>query len=155
MGALDNWEEMTALGLHLLDIPLEPALGKIVLHSVMLKCLDPVLTIACMLAYKSPFTLSVEQAGRKAGETARRRLAAGTGSDHMAMLRAFQEWQHARIENRERRWCRANQVSPSTMEMVVGMRNQVLAQLRASGFVKSRGPETSGTSTVTVTTGRW
>ena len=25
------------------------------------------------------------------------------------------------------------------MEMVVGMRNQVLAQLRASGFVKSRG----------------
>ena len=51
----------------------------------------------------------------------------------------LKEWQHARIENRERKWCRVNQVAPSTMEMVVGMRNQVLAQLRASGFVKSRG----------------
>ena len=37
MGALDNWEEMTVLGLHLLDIPLEPVLGKIVLHSVVLR----------------------------------------------------------------------------------------------------------------------
>ena len=32
-----NWEEMTVLGLHLLDIPLEPVLGKIVLHSVVLR----------------------------------------------------------------------------------------------------------------------
>lgn len=139
MGALDNWEEMTALGLHLLDIPLDPVLGKILLHSVILKCLDPVLTITCMLAYKSPFTLAVDQTGRKVGEAARRRLAAGTGSDHMAVLRAFQEWQQARTEKRERSWCRQNQVSNTTMEMVVGIRNQVLAQLRASGFVRARG----------------
>ena len=139
MEALDTWEEITPLGLHLLDIPLDPWLGKILLHAVMLKCLDPVLTITCMLAYRSPFILSIDPRSKKEGDASKRRLASNTGSDHMSMLRAFQEWQHARIENRERRWCRANQVSPSTMEMVVGMRNQVLAQLRASGFVKSRG----------------
>ena len=139
MEALDSWEEITPLGLHLLDIPLDPWLGKILLHAVMLKCLDPVLTITCMLSYRSPFLLSVDPASRREGDAARRRLSAHTGSDHMAMLRAFQEWQQARTENRERRWCRANQVAPSTMEMVVGMRNQVLAQLRASGFVRSRG----------------
>ena len=139
MEALDTWEEITPLGLHLLDIPMDPWLGKILLHSVMLKCLDPVLTITCMLAYRSPFLLSIDQHSKKEGDGARRRLAANTGSDHMAMLKAFQEWQHARIDNRERRWCKVNQVASSTMEMVVGMRNQVLAQLRASGFVKSRG----------------
>ena len=140
MGALDTSEEMTALGLHLLDIPLEPVLGKILLHSVILRCLDPVLSITCMLAYKSPFTLATDQSRRKAGEAVRRNLSAGTGSDHMAMLRAFQDWQQARAEQRERSWCRDNQVSNTTMEMVAGIRNQVLAQLRASGFVKSRGP---------------
>ena len=140
MGALDTSEEMTALGLHLLDIPLEPVLGKILLHSVILRCLDPVLSITCMLAYKSPFTLATDQSRRKAGEAVRRNLSAGTGSDHMAMLRAFQDWQQARAEQRERSWCRDNQVSNTTMEMVAGIRNQVIAQLRASGFVKNRGP---------------
>ena len=140
MGALDTSEEMTALGLHLLDIPLEPVLGKILLHSVILRCLDPVLSITCMLAYKSPFTLAVDQSRRKAGEAVKRNFSAGTGSDHMAWLRAFQEWQLARVEQRERRWCREHQVSNTTMEMVAGIRNQVLAQLRASGFVKARGP---------------
>ena len=47
MEALDSWEEITPLGLHLLDIPLDPWLGKILLHAVMLKCLEPVLTITC------------------------------------------------------------------------------------------------------------
>jgi len=67
--------------------------------------------------------------------TARKRLAADMGSDHMAMLRAFQMWQVARMEGRERRWCKANFVSTSTMEMIVGMRNQVLSQLRVSGYI--------------------
>jgi len=139
MEALDAWEEVTPLGLHLLDISLEPCLGKVLLHAVLLKCLDPVLTVTCMLAYRSPFLLPVDPAGRKKADGSRRRLAADTASDHMAMLRAFQEWQAARAEGRERRWCQVNSVSASNMEMVVGMRNQVLAQLRASGFVRSRG----------------
>ena len=139
MEALDPWEDVTPLGSHLLDIPLDPWLGKILLHGVILKCLDPILTITCTLAYRNPFVLPVDQSGKKTANTARKRLAADTGSDHMAMLRAFQEWQVARMEGRERRWCKANFVSTSTMEMVVGMRNQVLAQLRASGFVKARG----------------
>ncbi|UYV78743.1 YTHDC2 [Cordylochernes scorpioides] len=52
--SLDPWEELTELGLHLLDLPIDPRLGKMVLYSVVLKCLDPVLTIVCALAYKDP-----------------------------------------------------------------------------------------------------
>ena len=43
------------------------------------------------------------------------------------------------MEGNERAWCSRNMVSVSTMEMVVGMRTQVLGQLRASGFVRARG----------------
>lgn len=50
--ALDPWEDLTELGHHLLDLPVEPRLGKMLLHAVVLKCLDPVLTIVCTLAYK-------------------------------------------------------------------------------------------------------
>jgi len=139
MEALDPWEDVTPLGSHLLDIPLDPWLGKILLHGVILKCLDPILTITCTLAYRSPFLLPVDPIGKRAADTARLKFAADTGSDHMAMLRAFQEWQVARSDGKEKKWCKNNMVSASTMEMIVGMRHQVLAQLRASGFVKARG----------------
>ena len=36
------------------DLPLEPRLGKMILYSVVLKCLDPVVTVACALAYRDP-----------------------------------------------------------------------------------------------------
>ena len=74
------------------------------------------------------FMLTVDQAEKKAADFTHMRLPAETGSDQ-----AFQEWQVARVEGRERRLCKANMVSSSTMEMVVWMRNQVLAQLRTSG----------------------
>lgn len=42
------------LGRHLADLPLSPQLGKMILYSVVLKCVDPVVTIACALAYRDP-----------------------------------------------------------------------------------------------------
>ena len=52
--ALDPFEDLTELGHHLADLPVEPRYGKMILYSVVLKCLDPILTIACALAYKDP-----------------------------------------------------------------------------------------------------
>ena len=54
MDALDQSEELTELGRHLADLPVDPHLGKMVLNSIVLKCIDPVLTIVCSLSYKDP-----------------------------------------------------------------------------------------------------
>lgn len=76
---------------------------------------------------------------RCAALLARKKLASGTYSDHMAVLRAFQTWQIARSNGWERAFCEKNFISSAVMEMVVGIRTQLLGQLRASGFVKARG----------------
>ena len=52
----------------------------------------------------------------------------------------LQGWQRARVDGDERRFCARHQISSSTMEMVTGMRTQLLGQLRASGFVRAKGP---------------
>lgn len=52
MDALDGWEDVTELGHHLLDLPLPPRLAKMVITATVLKCLDPVLTVAAALALK-------------------------------------------------------------------------------------------------------
>ncbi|XP_064165023.1 3'-5' RNA helicase YTHDC2 [Anguilla rostrata] len=88
--AMDPWEDLTELGYHLADLPVEPHLGKMVLCAVVLKCLDPILTIACTLAHRDPFVLPAQAAHRRASLLCRKRFTAGTFSDHMALLRAFQ-----------------------------------------------------------------
>ena len=50
--ALDVNENVTIIGTHLLNIPMEPQFAKMILSAWCLKCLDPVVTIVSSLSYK-------------------------------------------------------------------------------------------------------
>ncbi|GBP79903.1 Probable ATP-dependent RNA helicase YTHDC2 [Eumeta japonica] len=139
IGALTPTEDLTEIGQHLLDLTVEPKLGKMLLYACVMKCLDPVLTIVCSLANKESFQIPMSPDGRKRVSQARREFAADTYSDHMVLLRAFQAWQAARANGTERAFCARNFICGATMEVIVGYRAQLLAQLRALGLVKARG----------------
>jgi len=100
MDALDPWENVTDLGRLLLELPVEPRLGKMLLTATVLHCLDPVLTIVCCLSYRDPFVLPSEPQEKKAAAARKLELSAGTLSDHMAMLRAFNLWQVAKANGK-------------------------------------------------------
>ncbi|KAF6203963.1 hypothetical protein GE061_002301, partial [Apolygus lucorum] len=139
--ALDTWEDLTDLGHHLVDLPVEPKYGKMLIYALVLKCLDPVLTIVCCLSYRELFIVPSCMADkRRMAATERAKFANGSLSDHMVLLRVFQNWQEARKQGRERQFCNQNFVNAATMEIIMGTRAQVLAQLRASGFIKAKGP---------------
>ncbi|CAL8280780.1 unnamed protein product [Lota lota] len=137
--AMNPCEDLTDLGHHLADLSIEPYLGKMVLCAIVLKCLDPVLTIACTLANNDPFTLPTQASQKKAAVLSRKWFSAHTFSDHMALLRTFQAWQKARSDGWERSFCEKNFLSQATMEIIIMMRTQLLGQLRAIGFVRARG----------------
>lgn len=139
IGALTPMEDLTEIGQHLLDLTVEPKLGKMLLYACVMKCLDPILTIVCSLANKEPFQISMNPENRKKGGLARKEFAADSYSDHMALLRAFQAWQCARQNGTEKSFCSKNLICGATMEMIVGYRSQLLAQLRALCLVKARG----------------
>lgn len=54
--ALDESNDLTEFGAHMCDLPLPPRYSKMVLVSIALKCVDPILTIACILACEDPCT---------------------------------------------------------------------------------------------------
>ncbi|XP_026498192.2 3'-5' RNA helicase YTHDC2-like [Vanessa tameamea] len=139
IGALTSMEDLTEIGQHLLDLTVEPKLGKMLLYACVMKCLDPILTIVCSLANKEPFQISMNPENRKKGGLARKEFAADCYSDHMALLRAFQAWQAARANGTEKAFCAKYLICGATMEMIVGFRSQLLAQLRALCLVKARG----------------
>lgn len=140
INALDEEENLTQLGHHLVDMPVEPRLAKMLIYSVIFKCVDPLLTIVAFLSLREPFTLPTLQEDKIAAAKKRKGFSEGTFSDHMTLLKVFEAWQDAKIHRQERTFCAENFVSCGTMDMVILIRSQLLAQLRASGFVKTKSP---------------
>ncbi len=83
IGALDDNENLTILGCHLADLPLSPNLGKMLIYSILFKCLDPVLTIVSVLSVSDPFSLPVRDQDRKMLKLLKKDLSESSYSDHL------------------------------------------------------------------------
>ncbi|XP_054279739.1 ATP-dependent DNA/RNA helicase DHX36-like isoform X2 [Macrosteles quadrilineatus] len=130
MDALNNDEELTELGRYLLDLSIDPRYGKMIVNAMILKCLDPVLTIVCCLSSGEMFKLPVDPDIKARINQKRLELAEGSFSDHLVYLNAYREWEEAASIRKEFKWCRDNFVSVSTMEMIRGSKRQILGQLK-------------------------
>ncbi|XP_047970216.1 DExH-box ATP-dependent RNA helicase DExH1 isoform X1 [Salvia hispanica] len=133
IGALDDREELTPLGHHLSTLPLDPNIGKMLLMGSIFQCLDPALTIAAALAYRSPFVLPLSR--KDEAEAAKRSFAGDSRSDHIALLKAYHGWKDAKRYRNEKSFCWDNFLSPVTMQMIEDMRFQFLDLLAGIGFV--------------------
>ena len=137
MDALDPWENVTDLGRLLLDLPVEPRMGKMLLTATVLGCLNPVLTIVCCLSHRDPFVLPTEPGERKLAAACKQQLAAGSLSDHMAMLRAYELWSEAKRRGNPWPVCRKYFISSTTMEVIDQLRLQLLDQVKSPAIILS------------------
>ena len=93
---------MTELGRRLAALPLDPHLSKMILTSVGMRCLDPVLTIACCLSREDLFIVPVSPQERKVALQRKYQLTSQAFSDHLALLKAYQLWERAADDPRKR-----------------------------------------------------
>ena len=61
LDAIDASDELTPLGHHLAELPVDARLGKMMLYGAMFSCLDPVLTIAAGVGFRSPFVSPMDK----------------------------------------------------------------------------------------------
>lgn len=92
--ALDEAEGLTPLGRVLATLPVEPALGKMILLGVIFRCLDPMLILGALSSTREIFVAPLE--ARREAERAKASFTRGTASDHLAYLNAFREWREIR-----------------------------------------------------------
>ena len=101
-----------------MDLPIEPRLGKTVLAAVVLKCLDPVLTIACALSYKDPFVIPTNDADKRELKKLKREMSLDVQSDHVLLANACKT---AWSEKDFRKSKIANYISFATMSYIRGL----------------------------------
>lgn len=136
IGAIDAQQDLTPLGRHLAHIPVEPSIGKMILMGAIFGCLDPCLTLAAASAVKDPFQRPL--AFRKEVDAIKLNLAAGTCSDHIALLRAFEGYREAGSRGMHSKWtyCKENFFVRQSFDQMEQMRLHFAELLANIGFLK-------------------
>lgn len=142
----DGKESLTPLGSHLANLPVDVHIGKMILFGAIFRCLDPILTIAAALSFKSPF---VRPFGKEDEADAARDRFRVQNSDFLTIYKAYRAWREHLIDLREnkatisslqrkmRQFCRENFLSEQNLEMIEDMKRQYMELLISIGFVKS------------------
>ncbi|XP_062375856.1 putative ATP-dependent RNA helicase DHX57 [Sardina pilchardus] len=135
LGALTPAEALTPLGWHLACLPVDVRIGKLMLLGTIFRCLDPALTIAASLAFKSPFVSPWD----KREEANERKLSfALANSDHLALLQAYKGWCTAAKNSTSAgyQYCRENFLSARGLQEISSLKRQFAELLSDIGFVK-------------------
>lgn len=101
--------ELTPLGNHLADLPLDCRLGKMLIFGCLLRCVESVATIAAFLSQRSVFRAPLEKRDEM---MARKRSFAYRWSDHLTLLRLYAAWSEAK---RKREFCYENFINYESM----------------------------------------
>lgn len=137
---------LTPLGSHLAKLPVDPHLGKMLIYASVFGCLNPVLTIAACLSYKSPFSSSIDR--RSQADEAKRVLGGQTPtSDLLLMVAAYDAWSQA-MQGQPmaagRAIARKFSLSEQTLIQIRDTRRQFLHLLKDIGFLGSGGSKRGG-----------
>ncbi|KAM9328553.1 putative ATP-dependent RNA helicase DHX57 [Pholidichthys leucotaenia] len=135
LGALTTDEKLTPLGYHLACLPVDVRIGKLMLFGAIFRCLDPALTIAASLAFKSPFVSPWD----KREEANEKKLAfAVASSDHLALLQAYKGWCCAAKNGHQAGflYCRENFLSWRSLQEIASLKRQFAELLSDIGFIK-------------------
>ncbi|KAI1894656.1 hypothetical protein AGOR_G00118010, partial [Albula goreensis] len=135
LGALSPDEKLTPLGYHLACLPVDVRIGKLMLFGAIFRCLDPALTIAASLAFKSPF---VSPWDKREEANVRKLSFALANSDHLALLQAYKGWCAAAKNGNQAgfQYCRENFLSGRGLQEIASLKRQFAELLSDIGFVK-------------------
>ncbi|KAG8906193.1 hypothetical protein FRB99_007409 [Tulasnella sp. 403] len=132
--ALTPAEDITPMGRLLSKMPTDVHLGKFLLAAVVMKCLDPALTIAATLSAKSPFITPLGQEDE--ADRAKSKFQV-ENSDFLTIHSVFSAWRNVINQGESvRKFCRENYLSYQNLQQIEDIRQQLLSYLADSGFLK-------------------
>lgn len=143
INALDDKECLTPLGQYLAQMPVDAPVGKMLIFGCMLRCLNPILTIAAAVSGRTPFLSPMDK--REEANAACLKFGGSSKSDHIAIAAAYDGWHVSRQggRNSEFEYCNANFLSRETLVGMEASRIDYLKILADIGFCSWSGKRDS------------
>lgn len=130
--------KLTPLGRHVARLPIDVRLAKLLIFGCILRCIDPVLTIAAVLSGRSPMMSPADK--RDEARRAQERFVV-KGSDHLTLCNAYNAFDAAGGQSAKRKLCRDHFLSYDGMREVHDLRRDFARTLADLGFIAGRGDE--------------
>lgn len=135
LGALDPRGNITSLGKQISELPLSPALGRVLLAAATEhQCLGSVIDIISCLSVEQVFVTPVE----KRDEAAAARSHFGGGGDHIVLRNALRAYMDTE-KSKRKAWCEDAFISFRGIQNVMDVRKQITKYCNARGFKPSDG----------------
>ena len=148
IGALTNMSKplLTPLGWHLAHLPMDASLGKMLLVSVLLGCLEPVAVIvAALLSTKSIFLNNNSEQCRQSHE---KLIKEGFGGAHwkngtvkgdlIAVAAAYFKWEKHEDRNERRKFVKSHFLDFDAISEITRLRSQIKDSLNQAGFLADK-----------------
>ncbi|XP_003708080.2 ATP-dependent DNA/RNA helicase DHX36 [Megachile rotundata] len=138
LNALDSDENLTPLGYHLAQLPVNPRIGKMIIWAALFSCVEPVFAIAASLSFKHAFYCPL----RKEEEAKQKKLELSNGqySDHIALAEALRRFENLYRRGNAGYFCRDYFLSFSTLKLLSEMKSQFVQHLYEMKFLDSANP---------------
>ncbi|CAE6428775.1 unnamed protein product [Rhizoctonia solani] len=137
VGALDDQKNLTSLGRVLLQLPVEVAVGRLVLYGSFFKCLDQALTLAAILTNRDPFMAPI--ALKQEANAAKERWSSNDfRSDALATLNAYNTWWAMQDRGEyvsANRFCSENFLSKPSLMNIQRIKGHLLQSLYYAGVL--------------------
>lgn len=120
LGSLDDEGMLTDLGRKMAGFPMEPALSKMLLTSVDLRCSDEIMTIVAMLSVQNVFYRPKDKQAMADQKKSKFHQPEG---DHCTLLEVYKTWAHNRFSNP---WCYENFIQARALRRSQDVRKQLI-----------------------------
>lgn len=120
LGSLDDEGMLTDLGRKMAEFPMEPALSKMLLTSVDLRCSDEIMTIVAMLSVQNVFYRPKDKQAMADQKKSKFHQPEG---DHCTLLEVYKTWAHNRFSNP---WCYENFIQARALRRSQDVRKQLI-----------------------------
>lgn len=148
-GVFSDNEDITWLGVRLLDVHIDVRLGKMLVYGIVLQCIDPILTLVASLSCSDPLEIPTIGTFSPHDEVIQQRilkkrqsLCDSYLSDHLMLIRLYNEWQD-KHDMSSTDFPLEDEVAflqNGILEKICGMRAYIVGTLRSAKLVHKMGP---------------
>lgn len=144
LGAVDDECNLTEVGEHMADFPVDPHLSKVLIAAAHRGCCDEVVAIIAMLSIPPPFMRP--RWAQKAADRAHKAFASGFG-DHLSLLGTFSRFNDAASKAE---FCKENFLQERSMRQAESISRQLQGIARKRGIRRDQAPLEGGGLTAAV-----
>ncbi|XP_018648522.1 putative atp-dependent RNA helicase [Schistosoma mansoni] len=96
-------DELTPLGVHLANFPLDPQCAKLLIFGALFGCLEPILAVASCLTFRDPFEVPLEK--QQEADRCRKELSQNSFSDHWVFATVIQSYNGLNSQIERHQFC--------------------------------------------------